>query len=433
VVNTLVFYAALYGLIVPLYPDWIATATLALGVVYFVTTLLFKRYRPDQIEVHSQYALTAIAALVLATALHFAAFSTIIAWSLEALVLLWCGQRWKLDYVRYPALGLFAIAVARLFSIPGALAYSPLEIFTPLLNERAVVFAVLVVTMGTSTRLFRDQTDPHEKGLAASLHGGWSLLLLVLITVEMNDWFRLMLANAAGDQAVVLDYLRPLTIAVAWMVYTLLLVRAGRSTASQAPMYVGVLAALVAAQTVALSGLFFEPITQFQLVLNVRFAAFVLILSGLWLHIRWLGSRPQLYLPALGQILCALLIFELITVETRDIFDRQIALTSAETAWQTLNRLQNLQQLAISSVWLAYALILVSFGFWRRVPGLRIGAILLAGITILKIFVYDLAFLETLYRIFSFIGLGVILLAVSFLYQRYKAIIFGKPARHTTV
>jgi uncharacterized membrane protein len=249
----------------------------------------------------------------------------------------------------------------------------------------------------------------------------------------MNDWFRLMLANAAGDQAVVLDYLRPLTIAVAWMVYTLLLVRAGRSTASQAPMYVGVLAALVAAQTVALSGLFFEPITQFQLVLNVRFAAFVLILSGLWLHIRWLGSRPQLYLPALGQILCALLIFELITVETRDIFDRQIALTSAETAWQTLNRLQNLQQLAISSVWLAYALILVSFGFWRRVPGLRIGAILLAGITILKIFVYDLAFLETLYRIFSFIGLGVILLAVSFLYQRYKAIIFGKPAHHTTV
>jgi uncharacterized membrane protein len=52
-------------------------------------------------------------------------------------------------------------------------------------------------------------------------------------------------------------------------------------------------------------------------------------------------------------------------------------------------------------------------------------SIVLFGFTILKIFIYDLSFLETLYRIFSFIGLGVILLAVSYLYQKYKDVILG--------
>jgi len=54
---------------------------------------------------------------------------------------------------------------------------------------------------------------------------------------------------------------------------------------------------------------------------------------------------------------------------------------------------------------------------------LRLQAIALFGIAILKIFIYDLSFLETLYRIFSFVGLGVVLLAVSYLYQRYRHVI----------
>ena len=61
---------------------------------------------------------------------------------------------------------------------------------------------------------------------------------------------------------------------------------------------------------------------------------------------------------------------------------------------------------------------------WHRTQRLRIISIILFGVTILKIFIYDLSFLETLYRIFSFVGLGLILLATSYLYQRYRSVIF---------
>jgi uncharacterized membrane protein len=112
----------------------------------------------------------------------------------------------------------------------------------------------------------------------------------------------------------------------------------------------------------------------------------------------------------------------------RDIFKRSVFFLQQKTGDSgvsaQITQLQNLQQLTLSGVWLFYSVVLMLTGIWRRLQGLRIIAIALFGITILKIFIYDLSFLERLYRIFSFIGLGVILLAVSYLYQRYKSAIF---------
>ena len=69
----------------------------------------------------------------------------------------------------------------------------------------------------------------------------------------------------------------------------------------------------------------------------------------------------------------------------------------------------------------------MAFGLWKRVRVVRVEAIVVFGFAILKIFIYDLSFLGTLYRIFSFLGLGLILLAVSYLYQKYKTVIL-KPS-----
>ncbi|HEY0735931.1 MAG TPA: DUF2339 domain-containing protein [Herpetosiphonaceae bacterium] len=434
-VNTLVFYAALYSLVNPLYPGWMAGVTLLLGAIYAGTALVLMRRRPDATVVHAQYMLTAIGALVLATALQFDSSLTLIAWSLEALALLWCAERWKLGYVRYAALSIFPLAVGQLLIMPSTYGYNPIDMFTPLLNQRALAWSILVLTLAVSTRLFRDQTQQSNRDLSASLHLAWSVLLLGLLTVETNDVFRLLLNSAPFDQVAHLRYMRWLAIGVLWMAFSLPLIWGGTKTTAQSLAYVGVGAGLMAVVLVALVGLFFAPITQFQLLLNVRVAAFMLVIAGLWLYVRLFGKQPEWRLPQLWYTLIALLIFELITVETNDVFEHAMStmglFPSNEAAWEAGNRLENLQQLAISSVWLAYASVLIGLGFWRRVPALRLGAILLAGITILKIFVYDLAFLEPLYRIFSFIGLGLILLGVSYLYQRYKALIFGTPVAPT--
>jgi uncharacterized membrane protein len=42
----------------------------------------------------------------------------------------------------------------------------------------------------------------------------------------------------------------------------------------------------------------------------------------------------------------------------------------------------------------------------------------LLGVVVVKVFVYDISYLETFYRILSFLLLGVVLVIVSFLYER---------------
>ncbi|MEW5979208.1 MAG: DUF2339 domain-containing protein [Acidobacteriota bacterium] len=78
------------------------------------------------------------------------------------------------------------------------------------------------------------------------------------------------------------------------------------------------------------------------------------------------------------------------------------------------------KQLAISALWAFYSIFLVTIGIVRRYQPLRLLAIVLFGVTILKVFLVDLSEVERIYRVISFIGLGIVLLAVSFMYQKYQ-------------
>jgi uncharacterized membrane protein len=101
-----------------------------------------------------------------------------------------------------------------------------------------------------------------------------------------------------------------------------------------------------------------------------------------------------------------------------------LALASVEAAWPfVITEDDNAIHLSLSSVWIVYGIIVMILGFLRRSRPMRIGSIILLGVSILKVFLYDLRFLEQPYRIVSFIALGVILLLASYLYQRYKHII----------
>ena len=85
-------------------------------------------------------------------------------------------------------------------------------------------------------------------------------------------------------------------------------------------------------------------------------------------------------------------------------------------------QLQNLRQLAVSGVWLFGAALVMTLGRWQDIPALRAAAIVYLGCTVVKVFVFDLMFLDTLYRIAAFLGLSAILIAVSYLYYRNRPV-----------
>lgn len=77
-------------------------------------------------------------------------------------------------------------------------------------------------------------------------------------------------------------------------------------------------------------------------------------------------------------------------------------------------------QVWLSAFWTATGLGAVVWGLLRRSSSVRLGGLALLAIAIGKVWTYDLAELEELARVLSFIGLGLLLLAGAFAYQRIK-------------
>ncbi len=85
-----------------------------------------------------------------------------------------------------------------------------------------------------------------------------------------------------------------------------------------------------------------------------------------------------------------------------------------------LNGLSTGYKLGLSILWGVYALFLIGMGLWKHKKYLRIGAIALFAITLLKLFFYDISSLDTISKTIVFVSLGVLLLIISFLYNKYK-------------
>jgi len=76
------------------------------------------------------------------------------------------------------------------------------------------------------------------------------------------------------------------------------------------------------------------------------------------------------------------------------------------------------QALAVSAFLMVYGGLLLAVGFYKRTAFIRWQALVLIVFTIAKTFVYDMRNLSQGYRVVSFLGLGALLMAVSFAYQK---------------
>lgn len=86
--------------------------------------------------------------------------------------------------------------------------------------------------------------------------------------------------------------------------------------------------------------------------------------------------------------------------------------------WRMLAQHRMYAQFSYSAFLMLYGAALLTAGFWRRSAFLRWQALVLIAASIGKVFLADMSELSQGYRILSFLGLGALLLAVSFVYQR---------------
>ncbi len=130
-----------------------------------------------------------------------------------------------------------------------------------------------------------------------------------------------------------------------------------------------------------------------------------------------LARRAQLRWPSLNvvvtfSILAGILVFLLINLEISDYFDRGSPLRFTLTG-------EFARQMTVTVAWALYALTLLVVGIWRRNKGCRYASVGLLAITLFKLFFFDLPQLGRLYLIGALVGVAVVALVASFLYQRF--------------
>ncbi len=91
--------------------------------------------------------------------------------------------------------------------------------------------------------------------------------------------------------------------------------------------------------------------------------------------------------------------------------------------WMDIAESTQSYKLGLSILWGIYSLLLIALGIWKKKKHLRIGAIALFGVTLIKLFFYDISQLNTIAKTIVFVSLGILLLIISFLYNKYRHII----------
>jgi uncharacterized membrane protein len=161
-------------------------------------------------------------------------------------------------------------------------------------------------------------------------------------------------------------------------------------------------------------------------IFNARMATYAVAIAVLG-AVAWYGSRrkDEAARAVAGIAVVALNLLALIALsrEVADYYSRKMTGILPQrqwdpVAWTDWHHLKIARDFTYSALWMAYGAMLMVVGFWRRSAFVRWQALVLIAFTIGKVFLYDVSELDRGFRIVSFIVLGVLLLAISFMYQR---------------
>jgi uncharacterized membrane protein len=84
-----------------------------------------------------------------------------------------------------------------------------------------------------------------------------------------------------------------------------------------------------------------------------------------------------------------------------------------------IHETSNAEIYTYSAIWLLFGIALLFIGTLRKDKMIRLASLIVMILTVAKVFLYDASELQGLFRVFSFFGLGLSLLGLSWFYTRF--------------
>ena len=399
--------ATLYYRIANLEPSIpFAASALLLSVLYALATeQLDKRaLRPGLAAAGALFATGAVAALALALTMALEK-----GWLTVALALMVAGIAWVADKRPLPALRMLAAAVAVL--VMARIAWEPRIVgpdvgTTPIFNWLLYGYGISAAAFAVGGHLLRRRADD---GPARTIDSGAIVLTVLLAFSEIRhfiyrgDIYR----NSTGLAELALQVSVGLAMTIGLerlRLHTRSLVHDVGALVVAALTLMAIVLGLAVSKNPLLTG---EPVGgSFVNLILLGYGLPAVLAAALALQTR--GVRPRFYSATAAATAVALALAYL-SLEARALYHGEVL---------SVGPTSNAEQYTYSAVWLAFGVVLLAGGVLLRSQPVRFASAAVVILTVLKVFLVDMHDLTGVYQGLSFIGLGVVLLGIGWLYQR---------------
>jgi uncharacterized membrane protein len=357
-----------------------ALGFLAAGVVFFIAAAIPVELRREWITV--------------AYAIEFAAVAVIAA-------------RLDLLAMRQLCWPLLAVVVVRFVLNPELLKY-PLGV-TPILNWILWSYGLSIAALIVGLRFLRPTADER---LVRATEAAVALLIFVLVTLEVRSIFQPG-SMAAADAG----FMERTFYVLAWGAFALAALWMARTRRDPVALWAWRASGTLALATVLVVQVFIaNPVSQTVDVgrlpiANGLFLAYAVPAAMAALARRWIDVEPNRNVTLLVEAAASILAFVYVSLEVRHLFDPGFERAGFGAT--------GLELYTYSIVWLIFGVALLAMGFLRGAAALRHAGMALVCIVVAKVFLIDMAGLEGLLRVFSFLGLGAALVGLGYAYRRF--------------
>ncbi len=381
----------------------VALFALLIGLFYIIMAIIVRAALAGAGELAKfSNALILIASPFIATsiALYFERGSTItIALGLQATIMVLVGSLLNSSANRIAGLVLSMIVAFKFFTMEARLPAGAKMLF----NERSITFLCLFFMFLILWRVYvsyvanlKEATEDEKKAGRFVGAAGVFIVIFLWLSLEVNDFVR---------QA-------KFYLPILWYVYAVLMVSLAFIAKERSLRYLSyVTMALALGYTIThqwiLPASLYQPFFNIRTITTVAVVCAHLFILQLWKLNPTEVSAKEIDTAKIPLILSANVIV--------------LWAGSLEILQYYASSLESTKRVVLSAFWLVYGLVGLGVGISKRSSFARYFSIILFGITIFKIFLYDTANLSDLYRFASFITLGLILLIAGFAYHKYKA------------
>jgi uncharacterized membrane protein len=302
---------------------------------------------------------------------------------------------------------LLAVVVVRFVVNPEILEY-PIGL-TPVLNWMLWGYGISIAALVAALRFLRPTGDVQ---LVRAVEAAAALLTFVLLTLEVRSLFQpttMMTPDAS--------FMERACYVLVWGAFALAALWKARLDGDLVALWAwrlsgGVAVAVVLIVQVLVANPVFEPAAVGRLpILNGLLLAYAIPAAMAALARRWIDIEPDRRVDLLVEAAASILAFAYVSFEVRHFFDPGFERRGLDA--------QGLELYAYSIVWLLFGVALLALGFLRQAAALRHAGMVLVCIVVAKVFLIDMAGLQGLLRVFSFLGLGAALIGLGYTYRRF--------------